>query len=252
MKRLVLILSLLLILTACGPKKENLAKYQGMSADQIYSGASHNLKDDNFATAAEQFEALDNLYPFGDYTEQAQLDLIYAYYKDEDIPSALAATDRYIHLYPRSPNVDYAYYMKGLIAYKEGLTWLQQFFGVNPAARNIQHLKDAYFSFNELVQRFPNSLYRDDALAHMAYIRNQLANEELGIAKLYMYHKAYVAAINRATDIINNYPQSPIVPKAIALNIKAYRKLNQPELANRYLELLKVNFPDSKEYKRLA
>ena len=252
MKKIALIVALLSFLTACTSTKDPLAQYQSLSARQIYQSANHNLQKENFATAIEQFEALDNLYPFGVYTEQTQLDLIYAYYKDEDMPSALAAADRYIHLYPRSPYVDYAFYMKGLIAYKDGLTWLQQFFDVNPAARNIQHMQDAYFAFNELAQRFPDSIYRDDALAHMAYIRNQLAAQELVVANLYMYHKAYLAAINRATEIINNYPQSPTVVKALALNVKAYRLLNQPDLANRYLEVLRVNFPDSKQYKRLS
>ncbi|HYF97710.1 MAG TPA: outer membrane protein assembly factor BamD [Coxiellaceae bacterium] len=252
MKRIIWVLVIFVLLVGCEGKKDPLAQYQAMSATQLYDSANSNLKKGNYTSAIQEFSALNNLYPFGTYTEQAQLNLIYAYYKDDDMPSALAEADRYIHMYPRSQHVDYAYYMKGVISYKDGLTWLQQFFGVNPAARNIKNLQESYLSFNELVQRFPSSVYRDDALAHMAYIRNQVAQQEIVIAKLYMYHKAYIAAINRATDVINNYPQSPAVVKAMAINVKAYRALNQPELADRYLKLLGTNYPESSEYRRLS
>lgn len=251
MKKIALILCLLSLLAACDGKKDNLAQYQNQSENQIYAAAEHNLNKGNYSTAIEQFEALDNLYPFGPHAETAQLDLVYAYYKNDDMPEALAAADRYIHLYPSSNRVDYAYYMKGLIEYKDGLTWLQQLAGVNPAKRNAEHLHDSYMAFNELVQRFPHSVYRDDAITRMGYIRKIVAKEELEVANFYMYHKAYVAAINRATDVIQNYPQTPAVVQALALNVKAYRALNQNELANRYLELLRVNYPNSSQYRRL-
>jgi len=252
MKKILIIVSMACFLIACEGKKDPLAQYQGLSAKQIDESAELQLKKGNYATAAEQFEALDNLYPFSPYAEQAQIDLMFAYYKNDDMPQALAAAERYIHLYPQGSRVDYAYYMKGLIEYKDGLTWLQQFFGLNPAKRDQQHMTEAYHAFNELVQRFPKSEYRQDALAHMAYIRNQIAQEEIEVARFYLYHKAYVAVVNRATDVINNYPQSPAVVKALALNVRAYRALKQPELANRYLELLRVNYPDSREYRRLS
>ncbi len=251
MKKLSLILCMVLLLTACSDAKDPLAAYRGQSAGDLYQSAERNLSKGNYSTAVREFEALDNLYPFGHYAEQAQLDVIYAYYQDDDMSSALAAAERYIHLYPRGAHVDYAYYMKGLINFQEGLTWLQRWVGVQSAEQNAQHLQDAYRSFNELVSYFPNSLYREDALLHMAYIRNGLAKQEINIAEFYMYHKAYVAAANRATYVIQHYSESPSVVTALGINVKAYRALKLDELANKNLELLRVNYPDSSVYKKL-
>ncbi len=252
MKKITLILCILGLLVGCSSEKKNpLDKYQSIGAAELFHRAEQSLAKGSYGAAVTDLEALDNLYPFGKYADQAQLDIIYAYYKDDDMAEALAAADRYIHLNPRSEHVDYAYYMKGLVTFKQGMTWLQEVIGVDPVDRDSDHLTEAYAAFNQLVENSPDSPYYNDSVLHMQYIRNSLAKSEYQVAQYYMYHKAYTAVINRNNYILQHYQGTPSVVKALVLNVKAYRALKLDKLAEDNLKTLELNYPDAKQLKRL-
>lgn len=251
--RLLLLIIITLIsftLTACKTTTIE-QQYKGKNEQQIFERAERNLAKGNYDTAAKDFEALDNLYPFGPYAQQAQLDIIYAYYKNSDIDSALAAADRYIRLYPRSSDIDYAYYMKGLIGMGTPEGWLDYWVKTGPADRDVSGLDQAFRDFATLVQRFPDSKYVPEARKRMAYIRNLLAAHNLRIAQYYYNRKAYVAAANRAGDVVKNYSGAPQVIPALAIMVESYRALNENDMANDALQVLVNNYPNSSEAKRL-
>lgn len=225
--------------------------YQGLSDKQILERGEYNVSKRHYEQATKDFEALDTLYPFGQYTQQGQLDIIYAYYKNDDAESALAAADRYIRLYPRSPDVDYAYYLKGLINSGKPEGWFDQWLQAPPEKRDLTDQKQAFQDFGALIDQFPNSKYVPDARQHMVRIRNLLAEHELEIAQYYFRYKAYVAAANRASGIVKSYPGAPQVIPALALMVESYRKLNEPELANDALRVLNTNYPNSPEAQKL-
>lgn len=227
-------------------------QYKGQSAQQIFNTGEQALAKKKYDKATKSFEALNAMYPFGDYSEQAQLDLIYAYYKNDDSASALATADRFIRLYPRSEHVDYAYYMKGLINYGRSESWLQRMFPTNPADRDLSYMREAFSDFDTLVQLFPNSRYAADARQHMVYIRNILAQHEVNVANFYLLRKAYVAAANRASSVVENYQGTPQVLPALSIMVRAYRGLHESQMANRALQVIQLNYPNSKEYKALA
>lgn len=227
-------------------------QYQNQNEKQIFDRAERNLAKGNYETASKDFEALDTLYPFGSYAQQAQLDIIYAYYRNNDTDSALAAADRYIRLYPRSSDVDYAYYMKGLINMGAPETWIDRWIRTSPADRDTTGLDQAFKDFATLIQRFPQSDYAVDAKKRMAYIRNLLAAHHLRIAQYYFNRKAYVAAANRANDIVKDYQGAPQVIPALAMMVESYRALGENDLANAALQLLRDNYPNSPEAKRLG
>ena len=100
------------MLAACASHSNDpFIAFKGQTVNQIYQNAKEALLDRNFSRAIKAYEALDVLYPFNRYAEKAQLELIYAYYKDGDAPSAKATAEHFIHLYPNSEHIDYAYYI---------------------------------------------------------------------------------------------------------------------------------------------
>jgi len=244
MKKIVLIAVIALFLVGCGSSNSSyLDAYKGMTSAEIFHQGEMRLAKENYSNAVQSFEALDAIYPFGPYAQQGQLDIIYAYHMNDDPASALAAADRYIRLHPRGKHVDYAYYMKGLIGYQEGFTWLQRLVGVDPAPRDMTQKKVSFVAFSQLVILFPKSRYTPDALLHMAYIRNMIARQNLLIAEFYLKRNAYVAAANRASYIVQHFDRAPAIIPALAIMVESYRHLGLTEMANSSLHVLQMNFP---------
>lgn len=252
MKRLILLLTFALLLVGCSGNKDMFAGYRQKSAAQIYNQAHKALVRGHYTAAVNGFEALDAIYPFGPYSQKAQLQIIYAYYKSDDLPSAVTAADRYVRLYPRSDGVAYAYYMHGVISQTQAYSWLQRAVGVDPAQRDLADLKQAFMSFSEVVSLYPKSPYAADSIMRMRYIRNIIAEHSLELARFYYGQRAYVAAANRASYVVKHFDGTLAVPGALAMMVKSYRKLKLPKLANNSYKILKASYPGSKAFKNLA
>ena len=213
-------------LTGCGAKDPN----EGLTAKQIYTKADAALKNKDYTAAIKQYEALDSTYPFSAYSDRALLNSVYAYYQNEDYASAGAVAQRFIHLYPRHQNVDYAYYMKGLSNFEQDRGVFAKVFPLDASWRDIGTQEQAYQDFAQLITRYPDSPYAGDARQHMVYLRNQVAQKELNVAEFYYDRKYYVASANRAGFIVQNYPQAPQSRNALILLAKADQALgvNKP------------------------
>lgn len=230
------------ILAGCATTKDDPSKW---SAERYYEEAQKSMASSDYQAAIKHFEDLEVRHPFGPYTEQGQLEIAYAYYKYDEPESAIAAADRFIKLYPRHKNVDYAYYIKGLANFNRGLSGFDLFLGLDPTSRDPKPAREAFRNFSDLIQQFPNSRYTDDARQRMIYLRNHLAQYELHVADYYMRRKAYLAAANRGKYILETYPQTPATPQALAIMVQAYRELQLNDLANDALSVLKLNYPNS-------
>lgn len=253
MKKLLALSLLVIFLAGCSDKgiNDSFAAYRHKTAAQLYHTAEASLKKNNYDDAVKNLEALNALYPFGAYAEEGQVNLIYAYYMDDQNDEALAIADRYLRLYPQGKYADYVYYMKGVVATGRGFTWMQKKLGVDPSARDLGSYKDGYLAFSSLVRYFPNSQYAPDALIRMRFIRNILAEHELNIAQFYYKRQAYVAAANRAKQVVEHYDGAPAVVPALLVMIKSYRALELNKMANNTLAILKASYPNSREYRQL-
>lgn len=217
--------------------------YRQYTSRQIYNKGLHNLVKKRYSQASQDFEALNGLYPFGPYAEPGQLDLIYAYYKDDEKAAAVAASDRYIRLYPQNPHIAYAYYIRGLVQFNMGLTWLQRFWGTDPAPRSMVDKKQAFLAFSQLARVYPNSPYTADAIMRMRYIRNELARKDLLIAKYYWDRGAFVASADRASFIVQHYQGTPASVSALAMMVKSYEKLGLTNMADQTRQILQASYP---------
>lgn len=239
-------LAALLILLLSGCASEPYDATKGWSPDKIYKEAKTELETGNYKKAIGLYEKLQSRYPYGRYAQQAELEIAYAYFKDSEPVQALAAVDRFIKLHPEHPNVDYAHYLKGLINFNEDLGLIGGLFQKDLYDRDPKSAKESFDAFKEVVTRFPDSRYAPDSAARMTYIINSLAGGEVRIAEYYLRRGAYVAAVNRAKYVLENYPQSPSQERALAVMVTAYDAMGLQDLKADAQRLLERNFPDSK------
>lgn len=232
--------SLLIALTGCSSNDE--AQQLG-TEQQLYKRAQGYLDTSSWESAAQTLQLLEENFPFGSFAEQAQLELIYAYYRMGDHDLAIASADRFIRLHPQHRNVDYAYYMRGVAAFHNDTAFTRSLI-TDVSSRDSGSAKDAFNYFSQLLSRYPESAYVLDARQRMIYLRNVLARQEIHIANYYFKRGAYVAAANRGRFVVENMQQTPAVPDGLAVMAQAYHLLDMQELADAAVKVLALNYPE--------
>ena len=231
-----------LLLGACSSNEPR--QPQGLSEQDFYAAAQKQLRSSQWEFAIQNLQALEENFPFGAYAEQAQLELIYAYYKNFEHEAASAAADRFIRLHPQHRNVDYAYYMKGLASFTEGNSLFERFVPTDLTQRDPGLARESFAHFSQLLARFPNSPYAPDAKKRMIYLRNLLARYEIHVANYYFRRGAYVAATNRSRFVVENFQQTPAVPDALAVMAQGYYLLGMQDLSDGTVQVLRSNYPN--------
>ena len=238
----LLLIATLVLTAACSSNKPEVD--ENLSETELYQQAQDDLNSNSYNNAIAKLKALESRYPFGRYAEQAQLELIYAYYKNVEPEAAKSAAERFIRLHPQHANVDYAYYLKGLTSFDQDVGLLARFLPLDMTKRDPGAARDSYNEFAQLTSRYPNSRYAPDAKARMIYLRNLLAAYEIHAGRYYLTRQAYVAAANRGRYVVENLQETPSVGDGLALMVEAYQRLDLDDLAATSLETLKLNYPD--------
>jgi outer membrane protein assembly factor BamD len=238
-------LILTLSLGGCGVFGDKVEESKNWSAEKLYAEAKDELASGSYERSVQLFEKLESRFPFGAYAQQAQLEIAYAYYKQGDQAQALAAVDRFIKLHPNHTNVDYMYYLRGLVNFNEDMGFLSFIANQDITERDPKATRDSFDAFKELVTRFPESKYTPDAIARMKYLVNALAQYDLHVAKYYLRRNAFLAAANRAQSAIKEYPDSPASEEALVVLIKSYDALGMNELRDDAKRVYFKNFPNS-------
>ncbi|MDW3096333.1 MAG: outer membrane protein assembly factor BamD [Gammaproteobacteria bacterium] len=215
---------------------------EDISARQLYQKANGEMQRNQFADAIESYTLLESRYPFGRYAQQAQLELTFLYYRQSNMDASISSADRFIKLNPQHPNVDYAHYMKGLANFDKSKSFLNYILPRNPSDKDPAPLMASFDIFNNLIQKFPDSYYAEDAKQRMIYLRNELAEYELTVADFYMRRGAYVAAANRAKYVMEKYQGAPAMPQAVYTLELAYRQLGINDLAYDTRKVYAANF----------
>ena len=240
-----MLLTLTLMLGACSDTKdETTDEYSEWTAEQFYREARDALNEKRWEKATKLYEKLEARYPFGKYATQAQLDVAYAYYKNDEPDSAIAAADRFIKLNPSHPSVDYAYYIKGLVNYNRGIGFIDRFIPTDSSQRDPGSALDAYKDFEELLRRFPDSRYAEDSRKRLIALRNNLAMHEIHVADFYMRRGAYLAAARRCAEVVRKYERTQAVPVALEIMEQAYRKLGMTQLADDAKRVYDANYAE--------
>ncbi len=241
--------ALVLLLSACGLFPEKVDETKNWSAAKLYSEASDEMTAGGYEKAIKLFETLESRYPFGTYAQQAQMEIAYAYYRQNDEPQALAAAERFIKLHPNHPNVDYIYYLRGLINFNDQSSLFSFISRQDPTERDPKAVREAFDAFKQLADRFPDSKYTPDALARMKYLVNAMAQYEVHVANYYYRRGAYLAAANRAQSAVKDYRDTPAIEEALFVMVRSYDALNLPDLRDDAARVMKKNFPNSTFFK---
>ena len=245
-RRFAYLLILPLILNSCGlfSDDEDDDEFRGLSSEeQFYRRALEQLNSRNIQGAISTYQALESRFPFGKFAEQAQIEIVYAYYENNDTEAARAAADRFIRLHPDSKNVDYAYYMKGLSSFSDGGGIFSRFLPIDETKRDPGRAEESFSDFAQMLALYPDSKYAADARARMVFLRNNLAGYEIHVANYYLDRKAYVAALRRGQYVVENFQGTPAVADGIAIMIECYLRLGLNDLADTSLKLLTTNYP---------
>ena len=233
----VLISSILVGCNSDGPEIEQPEKI-------YYDQAQKRMNAKNYYGAIESLEAIENRYPFGKYAEQAQVELIYAHFMNSETEASHTAAEKFIRLHPRHPNIDYAYFMKGLSSYTRDREFLTRVSDTDLSNRDISGAKESFAELTEFLTRFPDSQYAPYAKQRNVYLRNMIAKNELAAADYYLTIDAYVAALRRANYVVENIPNSSENYRALKVLETSYKALGYSELLNDLRVVININYPD--------
>ena len=231
---------------ACSWLPEVKEETTGWSAEKLYSEAHGALVSGNYTRAVKLFDTLEGRFPYGRYAQQAILEGAYANFRQGETTPAIAACDRFIRTYPNHQIVDYAYYLKGLINFREDQGLFGYIVEQDLSERDPKMTKEAFAAFREIATRFPDSKYAPDSIERMRYLTNALAGYEVHVARYYYNRGAYVAAANRAQATLTNYPKTPANEDALIVLVNSYDKLQMPQLRDDAQRVLKETFPNGK------
>ena len=232
----------ILFLSACSSNEE--MPDERLIEKELYDQAQSRLKNESYSTAIMSLEALESRFPFGRYAEQAQAELIYAYYMKSQFEASQSAAERFINLHPRHSHTGYAYYMKGLAAFTDDSGLFSRYFQSDLEKREVVMAQTSFDELSDFISRYPQSNYVSHAKQRMIYLKNLLAKHEMYVADFYMKRGAYLAAISRSKYVIEHLPNTPQTPYALSILVEAYDLLGYEELKKRNFRILTSNYPD--------
>ena len=203
----------------------------------LYKQSQDRMNAKNFIGAVESLSRIERFYPFGVYAEQARADLIYAFYMSGDYDNAYAASEKFIRLYPRNTNIDYAYFMRGMTGYYEDEGLLSDIFALDLSKRDVSTAMKSYADLTEFMIRYPESEYVDVARERLIFLRNLVASSELDGAEFYLERGAYLGALKRANYVLKNIPNSSEKERALSIMKEAYENLGYDEYAAKVIEI---------------
>ena len=233
------------LLSGCSLLPEKIDETQQWSASRLYSEAHDELNTGGYDKAIQYFEKLESRYPFGTFAQQAQMEIAYAHYRQGDQPEALAAVERFIKLHPDHPNLDYMFYLRGLINFNDRLSLFNFVAPQDPTERDPKAAREAFDAFKQLVDRFPNSIYAKDATVRLNYLVNAMAQYDVHVANYYYRRGAYLAAANRAQSAVTQYHGAPAIEEALFIMVRSYDALGLPDLRDDAERVMRKNFPSS-------
>jgi len=229
------------LLAACAGNDEIETEISNLT--QAYEDAKLAVQRHNYRRGIQIFEAIQARYPFSDLSRQIQLELMYAYYKSNQQEQAIDAADTFMRENPIHEHVDYALYIKALSYFEDEAGMLERRFKKDVTMRPPKDVELAYSTLHRLVDRYPASKYAADARQRMVFLKNRLADYENHVADYYLRRGAYVAALNRAKNAVEEYNGADSNARSLQLMIEAYENLGMHDLAADTRRVLAMNFP---------
>ena len=225
------------LISACASTPE---VNENASAEDLYTQAHQLLEKTSYAKAAETFEKVELEHPYSKWATKAKLMGAYAYYKDQKYDDAILSLDRFIKYHPGNQDTPYAYYLKALCYYEQIVT-------VDKDQSNTAKAKEA---FEQVINRFPDSEYAQDAKLKIDLTNDHLAGKEMEVGRYYLKQKNYLSALNRFSVVVNEYQTTSHIEEALYRQVEIYTILGLNSEARAAAKVLAYNYPDGKWTKK--
>jgi outer membrane protein assembly factor BamD len=230
------------LLAACsGSKDEEAAKNSDAPpapVEDLYNNGIDALNARRFASATDQFNLVEQNYPYSSWAVNAQLMQGYTQYLQNHYTDAIGTLDRFIQLHPTHRDVAYAYYLRALSYYEQ----------IADIQRDQRGTDLAMNALQEVVNRFPDSAYARDARLKIDLCRDHLAGKEMEIGRWYQDQHLYEAAIGRFQRVVDDYQTTNHVPEALHRLTEIYLILGLRDQARKTASVLGYNYPGSQWY----
>jgi outer membrane protein assembly factor BamD len=232
--------TLLALLAGCGSSKDDssASTKQVAPVEDLYNNGVDALNAQRYETATDQFNLVEQNYPYSSWAVNAQLMQGYTQYLRNKYTDAISTLDRFIQLHPTHRDIAYAYYLRALCYYEQ----------IADIQRDQRGTEQAMNALQEVVNRFPDSSYARDARLKIDLCRDHLAGKEMEIGRWYESQHLYEAAIGRFQRVVDDYQTTNHVPEALLRLTEVYLKLGLKDEAKRTAAVLGYNYPGSGWY----
>jgi len=237
---------LLLFIFCISCSKEKLVKTEIKEKNldlQVYAAYEEGLKfleQGDSLFAAKKFNEAEILFPQSIWAPKSALMAAYAYYIQDYYGDSIAELERFIKIYSKHENLDYAYYLLAICHYEQ----------IVDEKKDLQTTINAKNSFEFLIKTYPNTEYALDAEFKLELINDLLAAKELYIGRYYFDKKKWIPAINRFRTIIDEYDTTIYVEEALHRLVEVHYTIGLKDEAQKYAELLGYNYKSSKWYEK--
>jgi outer membrane protein assembly factor BamD len=232
---------LLPLLGGCGSssKDDSSASNKPVApVEDLYNNGVDALNAQRYETATDQFNLVEQNYPYSSWAVNAQLMQGYTQYLRNRYTEAISTLDRFIQLHPTHRDIAYAYYLRALCYYEQ----------IADIQRDQRGTEQAMNALQEVVNRFPDSAYARDARLKIDLCRDHLAGKEMEIGRWYEGQHLYEAAIGRFQRVVDDYQTTNHVPEALFRLTEVYLKLGLKDEAKKTAAVLGYNYPGSGWY----
>ena len=236
--RAAAIAGLIGLLSGCGWFSSDKDNYTEQPVEMLYNRALDDLGQQEYKSAAKEFEEVDRQHPYSVWATKAQIMAAFTYYQSNKYDEAIIALDRFINLHPGHRDIPYAYYLKGLCYYEQ----------ISDVGRDQRVTQQALDSLSDLAKRFPDTPYAKDARLKVELTIDHLGGKEMDIGRYYQKNQQYVGAINRYRTVIERYQTTTHVPEALHRLVECYLALGVKQEAQESAAVLGYNFPGSDWY----
>ena len=231
-----------LFVSACASDQDiDLATYveQTDPADVLYNQGLANMNAGRLGEASKKFNAIDRQHPYSEYGRKALVMGAFADYRQGKYEEAINSGKRYVQLYPTDPDAAYAQYIVGLSYFRQ----------IRDVTQDQKESRRAIEAMEEVVQRWPDSQYVEDAKAKIRFARDQLAGKEMQVGRYYLERREYIAGIKRFRYVVEHYSNTRHVEEALARLTESYYAMGLTSEAQTAAAVLGHNYPDSQWYK---
>ena len=240
----IIFIIIVLLNVSCTKKNEIISKIEEKDLElqvfEAYKEGLRSLEEGDVLFAAKKFNEAEILFPQSEWAPRSSLMAAYSYYSQEYYIDSIAELKRFIKIYPKNKNLDYAYYMLGIVYYEQ----------IVDEKKDLKSINNAKNTFKFVIKNFPNTDYALDAKFKLGMVNNILASKEMYVANYYFDKKKWIAALNRFKIVINKYETTIYVEEALHRMVEINYHLGLQSEAKKYAQLLGYNYQSSEWYER--